>query len=385
MRRLLTRLIFVLGLVFVAASFGQRSHIAVAQPANADRGSATRTEPATPDAWDRVETVSRTLSIAAIPVLLAVVGWLVQRQIQKQSVGKDYVQLAVSILREPDSSKVNPELRGWAVDLLNEYSVVKLSDAVSTVLKAGQATLPPLEGFAATPSPALTPELQNKMQTALTTFQQYLKESGFHIRSERTIEYTVVPGDLIETDWGEYYAYYDSETLTMKVASAYANDVDVIRHEYMRRVLDDSNHGPLNWVEPGSGWWQSFAVSSGIATYFPCSFKGSSVFSANHANLRVELKNNSKFRGRVDDMIRADKIGDKTWGGAFWELRERFDDPKSADRLLTSAWVAWRPTDENADLFVEFANKLIETDQLQNGGQHVADIQRILRRRGLKI
>ena len=141
MRRLLTRLIFVLWLVFVTASFCQRSYMTSAQTASA--ASAARAEAAKPDAWDRVETVSRTLSIAAIPVLLAVVGWLVQRQIQKQSVGKDYVQLAVSILREPDSSKVNPELRGWAVDLLNAYSVVRLSDAVSTVLKAGQATLPP--------------------------------------------------------------------------------------------------------------------------------------------------------------------------------------------------------------------------------------------------
>ena len=388
MRRFCLRLAFALfvllapALVTCASAQPADSKPAATDPA---RVSSTQAESAKPDAWNRLETISRILSIAAIPILVALVGWLVQRQIQNQSVRKDYVQLAVSILREPDSSKVSVELRSWAVDLLTAYSAVKLGGAVSKVLKAGEAVLPPLEGFAANPSPALTPELGNRMQTALTTFQQCLKESGFHIRSERTIKYEVVPGDLIKTHDGEYYAYYDSETLTMKVASAYADDVDVIRHEYMRHVLNDQNHGPINWLEPGSGWWKSFAVSSGLATYFPCSFKGSTVFAANHPDLRVELKNNSKFRGRVDDMIRADKIGNKIWGGAFWELRERFDDPKLADRLLASAWVAWQPTDENADLFVEFANKLIETDQLQNGGQHVTDIQRILRRRGLDI
>jgi len=357
-----------------------------AQTANA--ASAARAEPAKPDGWDRVETVSRTLSIAAIPVLLAVVGWLVQKQIQKQSVGKDYVQLAVSILREPDSSKVNPELRGWAVDLLNAYSVVKLSDAVSTVLKAGQATLPPLEGFAATPSPALTPELQEKTQSALTTFQQYLKKAGFQIRSEGTLRYEVVPGNSIKADGAEYYAFYDPDSLTMKVASAYANEIDVIRHEYMRHVLTDTDHGLMNlrdWLEDGSPWWPGFAVESGLAVYFPCSFTGSPVFAADHEELKVKLSNNARFRGHVSNIVSADNLGNKVWGGAFWEIRESFSEPGSADRLLAASWVAWKPTDPKSDLFVDFANQLIETDRLQSGGQHIDHIKTILRSRGLEI
>ena len=338
-----------------------------------------------PDPWNQLETISRILAIAAIPIVVALGGWLVQRQLQKQSVGKDYVQIALSILREPDSSKVSVELRSWAVDLLNAYSAVKLSDAVSKGLKAGQAVLPPLEGFAANPSSALTPQLENEMQAALTTFQQHLTESGFRIRATGTIKYEVVPGNIIKTDEGEFYALYDSDTVTMKVASKYAGDLDLIRHEYMRHVLSDHDHGLAVWLEDGSGWLNSFAVSSGLATYFPCSVKGSPVFAANHAELRVELENDRKFRGQVHDFARADDIGNRVWGGAFWELRERFDEPKSADRLLASAWTAWQPKDPDANLFVEFANKLIEIDRLQDNGQHIADIQEILRRRGLKI
>lgn len=56
-------------------------------------------------------------------------------------------------------------------------------------------------------------------QAALTTFQQHLKESGFSIRSAGTINYEVVIGDVIKTDSGEYYAYYDPELLVMKVAA----------------------------------------------------------------------------------------------------------------------------------------------------------------------
>jgi hypothetical protein len=385
--------LFALLVLLTPASIGEQATSVRAQPTNSNpasearnpaTGSNTRAEAANPDLWSRLETISRILSIAAIPIVVALGGWLVQRQLQKQSVSKDYVQLAVSILREPDSSKVSGELRGWAVDLLNAYSAVKLSGAVSKVLKAGEAVLPPLEGFAASPSPALTPELDNVMQTALTSFQTFLQDAGFRIRSAGTIKYEIVPGDLIEFGGNKYYAFYDATTLTMKVASTYAGDVDLIRHEYMRHVLTDG-HSEMVDIDPGSGWWKGFAIDSGLAMYFPCSFDQSSVFAANYPELRVDLKAKTKSRAQALDLISACDVGNKLWGVAFWELRERFDDPKSVDRLLAFAWLAWQPKDPDANLFVEFANKMIEIDQLQNNGQHVTDIQEVLRKRGLRI
>lgn len=72
----------------------------------------------TPDSWlDTVEKISRMLSIAAIPVVIAIGGWLIQRQLQNQSIRRDYVQLALSILQNPDPSRVSPEIREWAVEL----------------------------------------------------------------------------------------------------------------------------------------------------------------------------------------------------------------------------------------------------------------------------
>lgn len=382
-RRLLVTLPVALSLVCFLLWCGKECTSVLAAPEVA----ADQSKPNQPDAWDRFETISRTLSIAAIPVLLAVVGWLVQRQVQKQSVSKDYVQLAVSILREQDPSKVNTELRSWAVDLLNAYSVVKLSASMSDVLKTGQAVLPPLEGFAASPSAALTPELQNKVQSALTSFQQYLKRCGFPIRSEGTLRYEIVPGDTIREGSTQYYAFYDPENATMKVAATFANEMDMIRHEYMRHVLADSDHGSmdLHWVEDGSPWWNGFAISSGLAVYFPCSVNSEPVFARSHPALTVNLKNRAKFHGRVSDMISADNIGNKVWGGAFWELREKFRDPMSADQLLAAAWVGWKPTDPSVDLFVAFANQLFETDRQQSGGEKIKDIQIVLRKRGLKI
>src|SRR5207245_6782984 len=126
------------------------------------------------------------------------------------------------------------------------------------------------------------------------------------IRSEGTLRYEVVPGNSIKADRAEYYAFYDPDSLTMKVASAYANEIDVIRHEYMRHVLTDTDHGLMNlreWLEDGSPWWPGFAVASGLAVYFPCSFMSSPVFAPDHDEFRVKLKNSAKFRGRVSDLV----------------------------------------------------------------------------------
>ena len=94
------------------------------------------------DKWTAIERLSKVLSIAAIPVVLAIGGWIIQGQLQNQTVNRDYVQLAVSILKEPDTTKIKPQLRNWAVDLLNANSPTKFSDEVAKQLKSGETTLP---------------------------------------------------------------------------------------------------------------------------------------------------------------------------------------------------------------------------------------------------
>jgi WD40 repeat protein len=91
--------------------------------------------------WDQVEKVARVLSLIAIPVVLAIVGWIVQNSLSDRSVGQEYVKLSLDILKEP-KDKIDPSLRDWAVDLLNENSPTKFSTEVVQALKKGQATLP---------------------------------------------------------------------------------------------------------------------------------------------------------------------------------------------------------------------------------------------------
>jgi hypothetical protein len=92
--------------------------------------------------WEATERVSKTLSMLAIPVVLGIGGWVIQQRLQNQTVSRDYVQLAVSILKEPQDSKIDPAMRDWAVQLLNENSPTKFDKKVAEQLKAGTVQLP---------------------------------------------------------------------------------------------------------------------------------------------------------------------------------------------------------------------------------------------------
>jgi len=92
--------------------------------------------------WEIVERISKTLSMIAIPVVLAFGGWIIQQRLQDQTLNRDYVQLAVSILKEPQDSKMDREMRTWAVQLLNDNSPTKFNSHVVDQLKSGTVQLP---------------------------------------------------------------------------------------------------------------------------------------------------------------------------------------------------------------------------------------------------
>jgi hypothetical protein len=96
--------------------------------------------------WDRIERISKALSLAAVPVVLAIGGWLVQRQIQDQSIRRDYVQLAVSILSNPDTTPRGTTLQQWAVALLSDNAPTKLPGDLLADLRAGRTSLPVAAG-----------------------------------------------------------------------------------------------------------------------------------------------------------------------------------------------------------------------------------------------
>jgi len=76
-------------------------------------------------------------SSVAVPIVLAVVGYFVQRQLASEGLKKDYVQIAVSILKE-DPARQDADLRRWAVRIVDENSPVPLGSAAKRSLENSQ-------------------------------------------------------------------------------------------------------------------------------------------------------------------------------------------------------------------------------------------------------
>lgn len=328
----------------------------------------------TPDAWlDTAEKISRMLSIAAIPVVIAFGGWLIQRQLQDQTIRRDYVQLAVSILQNPDPSKVPPEIREWAVDLLNENSPTKLNGQAIQSLKSGAITL---SGFSFMPSSALTPELQRALETSLQNFRAYLVKLGFALPAG-TIAVSISPGTMVD---GMGVAFWDPTTHTIKVASAFASDDESVLRQFAHNVLVPSEKTSPDYN----------AIESGLATYFPCSFTnypmlGGKATAAGKAILPPQdLRTHREF-GKINlrDWVSVENDGSEVWGGAFWEIRQLLG-PDSADRLIASTWQAFSPAKKES-AYRSFANKLLSNSGSIEGGKYAEQIREIFQGRGLRL
>ena len=95
--------------------------------------------------WDRFEKLARVLSLVAIPVVIALLGWSFQSRMTEKNVSRDYVNLAITILTNKDPA-IDPDIRSWAVDLLSQNAPVKLESDVAARLKAGELILPAVLG-----------------------------------------------------------------------------------------------------------------------------------------------------------------------------------------------------------------------------------------------
>jgi len=327
-----------------------------------------------PDSWlDTAEKLSRMLSIAAIPVVIAIGGWLIQRQLQDQTIRRDYVQLALSILQNPDPSKVPPEIREWAVDLLNENSPTKLNAQAIQSLKSGAITL---SGFSFVPSSALTPELQRTLETSLQNFKAYLVKLGFGVPPE-TISVKISPGTMID-DQG--VALWEPTTHSILVARAFASDQVSVLRQFAHELLAPS----------GTPSWDYYAIESGLASYFPCSFTdhpmvGDKASDAGKAILPPQdLRKRRKFAEiQLSKWDSVQNDGSEVWGGALWQMRELLG-PEQADRLIANTWQSFSSA-KAANAYISFAKKLLANSQPIDGGRYTEQIRDIFKQRGLHL
>lgn len=79
------------------------------------------------DGYDKIESITKALAAIAIPVSLAWAGHTVQQQVAQDTLKKEYVQMAITILKEEPTSD-QTDMREWAVKLLDDMAPVPMSD-----------------------------------------------------------------------------------------------------------------------------------------------------------------------------------------------------------------------------------------------------------------
>lgn len=92
--------------------------------------------------FERAKNLATIVSALAIPIVLAIAGYFVQRELSSEGLKKDYVGIAAGILKE-DAAKQEPELRTWAVKVLDDNSPVPFSKKAKEGLIAGSPVVVP--------------------------------------------------------------------------------------------------------------------------------------------------------------------------------------------------------------------------------------------------
>jgi hypothetical protein len=95
-----------------------------------------------------------------VPIIVAVIGHLVNRSIATQNIARDYVSLGLGILKDRRNTE-NANLQDWAVQILQTYSPIPFSAAAKKELLENR--LPAPVGRVGQPgerggSPVVTPD-----------------------------------------------------------------------------------------------------------------------------------------------------------------------------------------------------------------------------------
>jgi len=146
----------------------------------------------------------------------------------------------------------------------------------------------------------------------------------------------------------------------------------------MRHVLSHVTDSAPE-TDENTKWWAYYAVNSGLAVYYPCSFNQRSKYGI-AKEISVNLEDGRKFNKPPLDSYSAHIEGTKTWGGAFWELRQLLGQAK-ADKLLSSSWISWRPSDPD-NLRADFIRQIMKVHRSEGSSERPEQVRAIFERRG---
>ena len=113
--------------------------------------------------WQAIASIAASI---AVPLILAVVGYMVQRQIATEGLKKDYVQIAASILKENPNGQ-EKELRKWAVEVLDRNADIPFSSNAKASLEKGFPIVRNNFLFPDAPKPCMEPPARLKFDSLI--------------------------------------------------------------------------------------------------------------------------------------------------------------------------------------------------------------------------
>lgn len=120
------------------------------------------------------------------------------------------------------------------------------------------------------------------------------------------------------------------------------------------------------------------AILSGLATYYPSSFKNDPDFGPAYGGQLDNFRSLSELR-----LESASADGSSIWGSICWELRTMLG-ASNSDRLLFEAWEQMDAASQPDSYARNFAVKIIELHRA-SGGAGSDSIRALFERRGLKL
>jgi hypothetical protein len=210
---------------------------------------------------------------------------------------------------------------------------------------------------------ALTPQLENQLASALSSFHDFCRKAGFSVRpgtpKVRVEEVPTIKGKPVEGA----ASFYLPDTGEMVIARQYASDPTFVLREYMHRLLLAPD---LSAAVDGY-----YGVESGLACYYPASYQGFSKCAF------YDLKDQTPFTAPY----LPNTWGIQTWGSAFWELRGILG-ATACDRLLVKIWSELDPHHPNAD-YSRYVASLLLAAYREGGGADFEKVREIFLSRSL--
>lgn len=157
-----------------------------------------------PDTLNRIQSYASITASVAVPLLIAIFGWVIQSKTSDDTVKKDYVQMALNILNA-DKEKVDDTMRQWAISVLDINSPVPFSKDMKASLEKGQS-ISIKTSFQLPPSIFMDPPKPLKKlaedDNGSITVRDLAKNAveNYSICSENSIRFTGLQDLLIEHD-----------------------------------------------------------------------------------------------------------------------------------------------------------------------------------------